>query len=240
MAIYKTGKVVAAMLQDDTSLLNPFEKALLAFLKRLMSYKKSAVERWLYGQRVTLEMSKRGIDKFLVLGAGVPTSGHVHQLLPEAKVLYVDKDPEVVQLGREIIGDNPKVRYIKGDIIKLRDSVLPEASDFLGPNPKAGIIFIGSSYFIPDDALKEVFSSLYDWCAPGSLLSFSAGIRNPNVPLPPSFKILVFIYALTGNKTYPRTAEQLEALAQPWKVEQTEVIIDYGEHSKLYGYLLSK
>lgn|ERR1022692_501774 len=52
-----------------------------------------------FHQRAALWMAERGIRQFLDIGAGLPTQGNTHEVVlqyaPEAKVVYVDKDPMV-------------------------------------------------------------------------------------------------------------------------------------------------
>ena len=237
MALLKTGKLVAAILQDDPSLLNPLERATLPVLKRAIPYRRSIYERWLFGQRVALEMSAQGIRNFLVLGAGVPTSGHVHQLVSDASVVYVDRDPEIVELAQTLIGDSPAVRYVQGDIGKLKEDVLPHLVELWGLPKKMGIIMVGVSYFLPDDLLENAFRSLYEWSEKDSMMALSVGVRNRGRPLPLSMKTVLKIYEWTGNKVYERTCESVERMAAPWKLERAEVIIRYGDYAQMSGMI---
>src|SRR4051794_19826164 len=52
----------------------------------------------------------RGIDQFLDLGSGLPTSENTHEVAqkyhPDAQVVYVDNDPVVQVHGRALLEEN--------------------------------------------------------------------------------------------------------------------------------------
>ena len=59
-----------------------------------------------------------GVDQYLDVGAGLPTRPSTHAtvraLLPAARVVYVDRDPLVVEHGADLVP--PGVRYHSGDL----------------------------------------------------------------------------------------------------------------------------
>jgi S-adenosyl methyltransferase len=61
-----------------------------------------------------------GIRQFLDLGTGLPSQGHVHQVVaetdPDAHVVYVDYDSAVVNHARALLADSDFVTVIKADI----------------------------------------------------------------------------------------------------------------------------
>ncbi|MCS7286823.1 MAG: SAM-dependent methyltransferase [Anaerolineae bacterium] len=217
-----TAKVVAAMV--DPKLipeLNPLEKLVMILLNLIGPVRRAVTERWLFGQKVAVEFYKEGIRDFLVLGAGMPTAGHVHQLFPDARVLYVDKDERVVKLAQHKLAGNEKVRYIKGDLTRFHEEVLPEAKKFFGESPKLGVIMVGIIYFLPDDKVREIFKSLYGWVAPGSrLVVTNTDADAIRITRGTYLRYLIFkgLYELVGNKNYPRTDAGLRAMLLPWQV----------------------
>src|SRR5512137_1098497 len=62
----------------------------------------------------------QGIDQFLDIGSGIPTSGNVHEVAqkinPSARIVYVDIDPIAVIHSQAILRDNPKASIIQEDI----------------------------------------------------------------------------------------------------------------------------
>ena len=59
-----------------------------------------------------------GVDQYLDVGAGLPTRPSTHAtaraLLPAARVVYVDRDPLVVEHGTDLV--RPAARYHGGDL----------------------------------------------------------------------------------------------------------------------------
>lgn len=55
-------------------------------------------------RRMVRYLIKHGVRQFLAFESGVPTMGHIHEtaqaLLPEARVVYVDRDPLIVRDGQ--------------------------------------------------------------------------------------------------------------------------------------------
>ena len=119
-------------------------------------------------------LHEQGVQEFLVFGAGVPTQGNVHEVLPSARVLYTDIDPVTLELGQRILKDNPQVAYTFGDATDLgtidaevRSRILPG----WGTGP-VGIVFLGVAAFLDDDQLARALDGLYQATAAGSLLTF--------------------------------------------------------------------
>ncbi len=217
-----TARVVAAMVDPKLRPeLNFGERLVFRLLRLIGPVKKAVTERWLFGQRVAVDLYREGIRDFLVLGAGMPTAGHVHQLFPDARVMYVDKDEKVVKLAQEKLAGNAKVRYIKGDLTRFHDEVFPEARKFFGEAPKLGIIMVGIIYFLPDEVVREIFKALYGWVGPGSRLvvtnTDADAIRATRGYY---LRYLAFkgLYRLVGNRNSPRTDTGLRAMLLPWQV----------------------
>ncbi len=224
MPIYRPGYVMAAIYQDDESELTFFERIIYRLLSNVVPYKLASRERWLFGQRAALEMHRDGIEDFLIPGAGVPTSGHVHQLLPEARVLYIDNDLSIVKAAQKMLVNKPRVRYIYGDLTRW-DEVKEQCNEFFDLSPRIGIIFVGASYFIPDEPLRNLLKDLYDWAGPGSKIVIDN--YNSEFPMPPARRIFHLVYELTGNHLYLRNDAEFRELLEPWQIESTRPII-YG------------
>jgi hypothetical protein len=64
------------------------------------------------------QAATHGVDQYLDLGAGLPTRPSTHAtaraLLPAARVVYVDRDPLVVEHGTDLVP--PGIRYHGGDL----------------------------------------------------------------------------------------------------------------------------
>ena len=62
----------------------------------------------------------QGIGQFLDLGTGLPSQGHVHEVVaeinPDAHVVYVDNDPVVVNHAQALLIDSDSVTAVQADI----------------------------------------------------------------------------------------------------------------------------
>lgn len=100
-------------------------------------------------------MADSGIDQFIDLGTGYPTSPNVHEVArerqPGARIVYVDNDPVVVAHNRAL-RKGPGVLAIDGDIRDphkiLADPELKQAIDFTRP---VGVLFIAVLHLVPAD-----------------------------------------------------------------------------------------
>ncbi len=62
-----------------------------------------------FHQRAARWIADQGVRQFLDIGAGLPTVGNTHEVVrelrPTARVVYVDMDPAVAELGYALDGD---------------------------------------------------------------------------------------------------------------------------------------
>jgi SAM-dependent methyltransferase len=129
-----------------------------AFLRRAVTYTAGA-----------------GVRQFLDIGSGIPTADNVHtvaqELVPDARVVYVDVDPVAVEQSRAILGDDPRTVAVHAD---LRDpaTVLERAGALLDLDRPVALLLVALLHFVPDDA-AEVLRTYRDALAPGSHLVVS-------------------------------------------------------------------
>jgi hypothetical protein len=71
-------------------------------------------------QRAVRHLAEAGIDQYIDLGTGLPTQGNVHeiarQVIPDARVVYVDNDPIVLSHGRSLLANSPGTTVITADM----------------------------------------------------------------------------------------------------------------------------
>jgi hypothetical protein len=137
-------------------------------------------------RRAVRYMLGEGITQFLDIGSGVPTVGNVHQVAheinPEARIVYVDKDMEAVTSSQVLLRDEPNATVIHAD---LRDpaSILdhPDLAllDFARP---VGLLTVSVWPFVPDaDDPAALMATYLDRLVSGSYLAISH-VTLDNVP----------------------------------------------------------
>ncbi|MEU7934079.1 SAM-dependent methyltransferase [Micromonospora echinofusca] len=123
--------------------------------------------------RVVRTMAARGVDGFLVFGAGVPSMGNVHEVAPEATVLYTDVDPVTIRLGQRLLAGSDRAGYGYGDATDIGTVDRAQLHRFVpgwGRRP-VGVVFLGLAAFLDDETLARTLDELYQATAPGSLLA---------------------------------------------------------------------
>ncbi|MEV4079182.1 SAM-dependent methyltransferase [Nonomuraea fuscirosea] len=120
-----------------------------------------------------------GIRQFLDIGTGLPTQGNVHEIAPEARVVYVDNDPMVIAHAHALMigGDEHRVRIIQGDA-REPHTILdhPQVVRHLDFDQPLGVLMVGLLHFIRDqEGADEVVGAFIRPLVPGSHLAISHG-----------------------------------------------------------------
>jgi O-methyltransferase involved in polyketide biosynthesis len=128
-------------------------------------------------------VASRGIDQFVDIGAGLPTSPNVHetarQAVPSARVAYVDNDPLVVTHARALLATDELVTVVNGDVHEyeaiLSAPGLAALIDFARP---VCVLFVSILHFLSADVADAAVAAFRERMAPGSYLVVSAGHGN--------------------------------------------------------------
>jgi hypothetical protein len=130
------------------------------------------------GRAVRYLAEEAGITQFLDIGSGLPSVGNVHEvaqeILPSARVVYVDNDPIVLAHARALLASKPegKCAYIHADLRDpdyiLHNRATRETLDFSKP---IGLILCAVLHFMPDeDQPAAIVKKLVDALPSGSYL----------------------------------------------------------------------
>ncbi|MEV7004894.1 SAM-dependent methyltransferase [Streptosporangium sp. NPDC051022] len=125
--------------------------------------------------------TEQGIDQFLDIGTGLPTSPNLHEVVqevnPEARIVYIDNDPIVLQHARALLVGTPtgKTAYIDADIRDPHGILGAEAiHDTLDFSKPVALCLIAILHFIADEnEAHEIVRRLLEPLAPGSALAMS-------------------------------------------------------------------
>jgi trans-aconitate methyltransferase len=125
--------------------------------------------------------AEEGIDQFLDIGTGIPTSPNVHEIAqqanPAARVVYVDNDPIVLAHARARLTSRPpgRVVYLHADMHNA-EAILaePDLTSTLDLSRPVALLIISTLHFILDDSVaRELLARYVSRLAPGSFLALS-------------------------------------------------------------------
>jgi S-adenosyl methyltransferase len=136
-------------------------------------------QRAFLGQAVRFLAGEAGISQFLDIGTGIPTSDNTHEVAqataPEARVVYVDKDPVVLAHAHALLTSGPRgaTDYIDADL-HATAAILDQAAHTLDFTRPVAVMLLGILQVIPDDDDPwEIVSQLMHAVAPGSHLAIA-------------------------------------------------------------------
>ena len=122
--------------------------------------------------------ARQGIGQFIDLGAGLPATPPVHQavreVMPTARVAYVDIDPVVLSHARALLATRDGVTAVAAD---LRDPEAvfadPELREVIDPAWPVCVVLGAVLHFMDADAARAVTAGYARLMVPGSCLVIS-------------------------------------------------------------------
>lgn len=120
-----------------------------------------------------------GVRQFLDIGTGIPNADNVHavarQTAPEARVVYVDKDPVVLAHAHKLLEPTAQgsAAFLLADLYDP-DTILKRAAETLDFNQPVAVILVAVLHFFPDEADPwALVGPVVDAVASGSYLAIS-------------------------------------------------------------------
>jgi SAM-dependent methyltransferase len=130
--------------------------------------------------RVVRFLVEQGIDQFLDIGSGIPTSPNVHEVArevtPSARIVYVDNDPIVAVHSRALRATRDGVRAVEADL-RNPSGILdnPEVRELIDFDRPVAVLLIDVLHFIADEEdPAKIVATIRDVLAPGSFIAISA------------------------------------------------------------------
>jgi len=175
--------------------------------------------------RAVSELARAGVDQFLDLGAGIPTSPNVHEIAqvvdPGARVLYVDNDPVVLANARALLAVDRTIRVVSGD---LRDpaSVLGHQAvlEHLDWDRPVAVLLVAVLHFLGDTeaaALLDAVAEALRGAGGVIVVSHVTPVDRADAAGAERMDEAVALYNAQAGRLVPRTREQLEALLAGWR-----------------------
>jgi hypothetical protein len=175
--------------------------------------------------RAVRHAATSGIRQFLDLGSGVPTEGNVHDVAravhPDARVVYVDREPAAVLYAKDILGDDPNTGAVQGEL-QQPEPVLehPEVRRRLDFDEPVCILMIAVLPFIPDSpGLTAALHTYHRVAAPGSHLAITHTITGSD-----DVERIADLYNRTGTPLVPRDRDQLAEMFTGWRLLEPGIV----------------
>lgn len=171
-----------------------------------------ALENRSFLRRAVRNMANSGIRQFLDIGSGLPTVGNTHEIvqeiIPDARVVYVDIDPVVLAHGRALLAANEWTTVVQGDMRKP-SAVLenPETTRLIDFSEPVGVLMIAMIHFLTLDEQDSVMRVYRDAMAPGS--HFTATHVTTEGHSAGAVEEIEDVYATTPTPIYFRPKEDI-------------------------------
>ncbi|WP_086843955.1 SAM-dependent methyltransferase [Amycolatopsis kentuckyensis] len=175
--------------------------------------------RWL--RRAVRFGAEQGIRQFLDIGSGMPTVGHVHEVVqsidPESRVVYVDNEPIAIAHSEIVLQDNANAEMVQADAEVPADVLEhPTTGRLLDFTEPVMVVMAAFIHFVPDSRNPAGLIAAYrDALAPGSYLALSSGTFEGQ-----GEQVLraAELYRKSGTDVVPRSKDELRALVDGFEI----------------------
>ncbi|WP_326958076.1 SAM-dependent methyltransferase [Amycolatopsis sp. NBC_01286] len=165
--------------------------------------------------------AEQGIRQFLDIGSGMPTVGHVHEVVqgidPESQVVYVDNEPIAVAHSEIVLEGNDNAAMVQADA-EYVDDVLehPTTESMLDFDQPVMIIMAAFVHFIPDSRDPAgLIAQYFDAFPSGSYLALSSGTWEGQGE---ESQRSVALYEKSGTPLTLRSPDEMRALVNGFEV----------------------
>ncbi|GII80097.1 hypothetical protein Sru01_50790 [Sphaerisporangium rufum] len=164
--------------------------------------------------RVVRFLAGEGITQFVNVASWLPTQRNTHEIaqevVPDARVVYVDDDPVVLAHARALLARDEHTGVVKGSILRPAELLeSPEMRRFIDFDRPVGMLIPTRLMYTPDshEPYKAV-AQVRDRLAPGSFLAMghTAYDSRPELVAP---MVELFRQMLPDTDELPRTVEQV-------------------------------
>jgi hypothetical protein len=169
--------------------------------------------RGFHGRAAAWMATEQGIRQFLDIGSGLPTQNNthevVHALVPTARIVYVDVDPMVGMLSRDLLAGDERAAVVVADVRDPQDVLNhPDVRRLIDFSQPVGVLMTAVMHFVADseDPWGTVAAYMAQ-TAPGSYLALSHATYEK---LPPqAVQAMNEVYERATSKIYLRSATDI-------------------------------
>jgi len=204
--------------------------------------------RWL--RRAVRFGAEQGVRQFLDIGSGMPTVGHVHEIVqaiaPDSRVVYVDNEPVAVAHSEIVLQDNDNAVMVHADAEYPADILDHETTlGLLDFDQPVMLIMAAFIHFIPDERDPAGLIAAYrDALVPGSYLALSSGTFEGQEEV---VRRAAALYQKSGTDVFARSREELSVLVDGFELVEPGIVFtpewrpddpaDVGPHPELASQL---
>nr|WP_269476310.1 SAM-dependent methyltransferase [Phytohabitans suffuscus] len=152
------------------------QEAAKAVLAKSPNLRASALANRAFLGRAVRYLTSLGVRQFLDLGSGIPTVGNVHEIaqaaIPDARVVYVDIDPEAVSESLDLLDGNQFATAIRADV-RQPQAILdnPQVRKLLDFDQPIAVLLVAVLHFVEEtDEACDIIGTLRSTMVPGSHL----------------------------------------------------------------------
>ncbi len=204
-----------------------------AAARAMEAFPAARIAAWVNRQfmhRSTRYLAEHGMDQFLDIGTGIPTSPNLHEVaqsvVPAARVVYTDNDPIVLAHAAVLMDSSPEGRtaYAHADVTDpadlLRAPGVQKTLDFGRP---IALSLNAVLHFVPGDtAAHDIVDHLKNSVAPGSTLTithFTGDFDSASV------RRAVSAYHAAGTPAQARTRAEFAGFFGGWDLIEPGIAV---------------
>ncbi|KOT96073.1 SAM-dependent methyltransferase [Streptomyces ardesiacus] len=166
------------------------------------------------------------VRQFIDLGSGLPTADNVHQVAqrqaPDARVVYVDTDPQVLVHGRALLEENDRTRVVPLDVRDpegIRNH--PDTRELIDFDRPVAVMFSAVLHHVNDDEDPAGIVRYWRDHVPSGSCFFVSHFRSGNNP--ETAEAEKVLQATFGRGRW-RTDEEIEALLDGLEILEPGIV----------------
>ena len=156
-----------------------------------------------------------GVRQFVDLGCGLPAWPDVQAIacpiVPDARIIYVDRDPLVIRHSQAKQATTPGVIAIAGDIRSPETILADPRMGLIDFEQPVMVLLAAVLHFVgPDEDAAGIVSAFTSRLAPGSVLAISHAVTDGSDPA--AIEIVADAFDRAGSAFAPRSLAEVEAM----------------------------